>query len=204
VRQSSKRGNPRRKSTVRQVQLDPPQKQWRRRLLNTAKWTGAVFTVVAFVSGVWGPPWPTEPSFSPNTASFGSALDVPFIVENKSSLFALSNLRIICHPVSLVARGPTGAEITIGDNVTIGPPPARAMVINALPPMTSTSFACPIRGAIVVDGKDAADRTIKARLSFISEYDSRLFWGRSRTESGVFSLDTATIPQQWVPWVPIK
>jgi hypothetical protein len=44
----------------------------------------------------WGPPWPTEPSFDPGFPSFGLPLDVPFSVANKSAIFPISDLTILC------------------------------------------------------------------------------------------------------------
>jgi hypothetical protein len=159
---------------------------------------GSPLAILAFVNAVWGPPWPKEPSFSPGSPSFSSALDVPFIVTNKSSLFDLSNLTIECRLLNFRAEGRDGSVIA-GGNSSI----AARGVNPILRHLSSGPFVCPLRGLMGAGRADAADRVVKARIQFISEYDG-LVWGRARVMSSTFSLNTSTIPPQWMPGDPLR
>jgi hypothetical protein len=155
-------------------------------------------TLLAIFLFVWtflGPPWPTEPTFLPGAPSFGSSLDVPFSVSNRSALFSLTNLTIQCEILKLDTRGPTGAAIRARGNMNV----AGSGVKNVLKPLDVGSYTCPLRGVFDVDHKDAVepDRIVAAEIAFKAEYNSQLFWGRSRSESISFRLNTTTVPAQW-------
>ena len=69
--------------------------------LKWARWFGSfivgpLLAVVVAIYTFWGPPWPTEPWFDPGFPSFGLPLDVPFSVANKSAIFPISDLTILC------------------------------------------------------------------------------------------------------------
>ena len=81
-------------------QQPPPAAPWH------AGWTKAVAAVaglvviVATIIGIWGPLWPTAPTFYPETPSAESPLELSFKVKNRSALFPLRNLQIVCMLVS--------------------------------------------------------------------------------------------------------
>src|SRR5262245_39455893 len=59
---------------------------------------GPVLTILVAIwtLSVWGPPWPTEPSFDPGFPTLSSPLDVPFSVANKSAISAINDLNVEC------------------------------------------------------------------------------------------------------------
>ena len=73
-----------------------------------AGWTKAVAAVaglvviVATIIGIWGPLWPTAPTFYPETPSAESPLELSFKVKNRSALFPLRNPAIVSMPVSFL------------------------------------------------------------------------------------------------------
>lgn len=139
------------------------------------------------------------PYFFPGAPSFGAAFDIPFDVENRSFFFEFSNLKISCR-FQGQAEGPGGSKIIFGPNVTI-----LAQGSNRLQPLSHGSYVCPVRSVAVIDGKNVAELFYSAQISFISEYNTRLFgWRRSRDEDGPFTLITTTTPQRWVKGIPLK
>ena len=92
----------------RQRLTDP----WHRRLWLAGKVT-AVFLVglAGFVASLYqifgGPPWPTEPVYSPGPPSSDSPFGIPFDVANKSGVLWIKNIAIKCLIVD-VKRIPTG------------------------------------------------------------------------------------------------
>jgi hypothetical protein len=72
-----------------------------------------------------------------------------------------------------------------------------------LEPMSLAPFTCPFRGLMRVDGQDAADRLTGSQVFITAEYDTLVF-GRSQSQSDVFTLDTHTLPPQWVVGNPLK
>ncbi len=207
MKKPTKRSNAqrrRRKPQVRgpHVPQAPPAPRHRRFLQIAKAIVGTPLAVVAFVYAVWEPPWPTKPTFSPSSPSFGSAIDVPFIVTNKSAWFDLSNLTIECRIMNLLAEGPTGAAVRQAPGIytTI----AARGVNKSLAQTASAPFTCPFRGRIGVDVGDAADQIKRVSVAFASEYDSPFFLGRTTSVSQTFSLDTATMPRRWVPGEPLR
>jgi hypothetical protein len=150
---------------------------------------------------VLGPPWPVPPSFSPGPPSSGSAFDIPFQVENKSALFGLNNLKITCIVDDALAKSHEGpGSITFGPNVGFA-----VQGSNQLGRLLSGPYICPVRRMIRMGTEDAADMALqRAQIKFVSEYNSRLLWGRSRAEDGPFTLITATVPPHWERGVPLK
>jgi hypothetical protein len=168
----------------------------RSRWIRVAKWllvvgTGLVASVYTLVDG---PPWPTALAFSPGPPIFAkSALDVPFDVENKSVFFGFSNLTLTCHIIRAKAVSSRGNDLDIQ-----GPFVRTADSTNTLAPRAHGSYTCPFRYLANIDGENAADVIKSVEIGFVSEYDRRLFWGRSRDEDGPFTLDMNTTPPHWV------
>jgi hypothetical protein len=166
------------------------------RWFRVAKWIvgSLILASIGLVASVYqlfgGPPWPTEPTFVARASSFGSPLDIPFIVENHSVIFWIRHPQLKCRVISLhtldnrlnVEGGP-GVLMTVSDapNADIKPSGTAAAVCAA------NHFKFP--GTALRDGK----------IKFIVEYDSLLPWrGRIETESEVFTLNTALVPPQWI------
>jgi hypothetical protein len=121
-----------------------PQKYWRPSEFAQLI-VGSPLAIVAFIYAIWGPLWPTQPSFFPGSPSFSSAFDVPFIVTNKSVLFSLSNLTITCQLLNFRAEGHDGSVIQ-GTNSKIS-----ARDVNpTLGRLGSAPFICPLRGLMGV------------------------------------------------------
>ena len=169
-----------------------------------------ILGVIASIYGIWGPVWPTAPEFSPGAPSSSLALDVPFNVANKSSLFAIGNLTIKCHVIF--------ARLTVSHkilrNVTIGIEsrpydPKQPLARNNIKPGGISSYVCPITGGPIAGFGPTPefpdDKLETATIEFFSEYDSRLPWGaRVQASSEVFTLNPATNPPQWTRGVPLR
>jgi hypothetical protein len=171
----------------------------RRRNLHIAEFLVAtLMAILGLIYAVVGPPWPTEPVFEPGSPSFGSAFDVTFNGTNKSAFFGIQNLRVSCTLVCFKFSGPTGTTITSpkGSNPNI----LGALGHDHLFAGETQPFACGMRRIFKVDGRDAADSLPNIAIAFRSEYDNPwLLWLVRRTvQSDTFSLNTRTMPPQWV------
>jgi hypothetical protein len=170
------------------------------RWIRVAKWiVGTVIVgslgLVASVYQIWGgPPWPTAPAFAPGAPSFGSALDVPFIVTNKSVLFPIKKLHILCS----------------ANRIVVGPPNWQVRGISFsipgfadLAPGQSRPYTCAFNSVVRGPNGDKMG-VLGAAITFNSEYDSS-WWSGSRTkaESEMFTLETKTSPPQWVTGEPL-
>jgi hypothetical protein len=149
-----------------------------------------LLSIAANVVQIWGPFWPTSPDFSPVSLSFGSSFDVPFVVTNRSVIYGLNNLKLACDLISV--RTDRNINIT---NINV----AIAESSNYLPPQGTSSYTCPFNKTITVIGN-----LTEAAIKFTSEYDSRLWWGKTKTSSEVFTLNTHTVPAQWMRGVPLR
>ena len=159
----------------------------------------AVIGLAASVYAIWGPPWPTNPSFSLGPPSSGAAFDVPFQVENKSVLFGFSNLKISCKIAGFAKSQLGPGFIKFGENSLFS-----ARGTNNLPSLSSGPYTCPIRGTAKIGERDAVDLMQSAQVSFISEYDTRIFWGISHAEDGPYTWITTTVPPRWERGRPLK
>jgi hypothetical protein len=203
-------GKSRSKRRIAQSRQTPAKSQVR---MHRRLWLGTKVTVGFFVGliglvgsiyGMWGPPWPTEPEFALASPSFGSSFDVPFSVLNKSALFALDNLSISCVLLRLRAGGP-GAQVSTAEGLSFDQAPKiLARGTNLIPAGGSRPYVCPLRGFVRVGDKDAADVVQEAQIGFLMEYDARLWRGRKQTREGPFTLETKTIPPQWVKGAPLN
>ncbi len=72
-----------------------------------------------------------------------------------------------------------------------------------LEPQASASYTCPAGNHLRLDNRDAIDSINGSQVYFTSEYDTR-FFGRSRSQSEIFTLDTHTSPPQWLFGKPLK
>lgn len=165
-----------------------------RRLLKIVEWTlgppAVLFGIVASIYGVWGPIWPTVPVFSPIVPSFGSPYDIPFSVSNKSILFPVKNLQIMCHlPFFNDSRQNRWTDTRVW-----------ATAANHLPPSTTQSYVCPFSRNIDLGGAQIVD----ASIDFQMEYDSPWPWsGRVKNTSSIFTLSN-TQPRAWTPGIPLR
>lgn len=175
-----------------------PMPQKHRRFLRIAEWTlGPPLALLGAIYTFWGPPWPTEPSFVPGAPSFGSPMDVSFSATNKSGLFSVPNLKVYCEMLCTrsLGRAPhTGVELNHIYFQAHGP--------DHLAAGETQPFVCAMRGKIAVgnEAADAADRIVSAQAIFHSEYDNpwKLWLTRKNAAGGVISLNTKTVPPQWV------
>jgi hypothetical protein len=180
--------------------------RWRRvyrRVRRIGGWLlGTPLAAVGFVYAVWGPVWPLPLEFAPGEPSFGSAFDVPFTVSNKSALFGFSNVSIACELRNFKAVGPTGSAITQSPTATgtVAPQGTNPTIAR----LTTTTFTCPIGRAFMIDNRNAGEQLVSASISFVVEYDARLWWGRAKVKIGPFSFDPRTVPGRWVPGEPLK
>jgi hypothetical protein len=169
----------------------------RPRWIRVAEWIlGTLILTMGAIASVYqlwgGPPWPTVPSFSPGLPSSGPPLDVPFLVTNKSVFFRLDNLKIHC----LVRLIKTTTKIFANDDVF-------ATGSNTIEPTQSRSYTCLFNQYLRLP---ANERIVVAQIEFSSEYDHAWWpWGhRSDISSGIFTLNTNTIPPQWTPGAPLR
>ena len=148
----------------------------------------AVAVAVAAIIALVGPLWPVPPAFFPAPPSADSPLELSFTVKNRSALFAIKNVQIVCMLVT--ARSQSNRTFS-ETGVTIPTP------VSDLNPGQSAVYSCPLN--VAVDLREG-DKIVRAKIDFISQYESRWPWGgRTRTESEAFTLNTATSPPQWAP-----
>jgi hypothetical protein len=192
------------------VPIDPPERNLlepqmptHRRLWRVIKWvlggTISLLGLLGTIYGLWGPPWPTEPSYAPGVPSFSSPFDVPFIVTNKSALFTITNLQISCQLDDVVVSFPTAPNNMISDSKST------ISASNILAPLETRSYTCPIRGFSMSGPMSVADAKIRrATVSFVSTYNKRIFSGLTSSKSDVFTLNTRTSPPQWTVGQPLR
>jgi hypothetical protein len=115
------------------------------------------------------------------------------VTTNRSSVFHLTNLKISC-----VARHiEIGPPYVTFENIGFATPGA-----NLLEPTQSRPYACPFNRTVQVEGTNA--KILAADIVFESEYDSPWPWGtRTSINSDSFTLNTKTIPPQWMPGAPL-
>jgi hypothetical protein len=168
-----------------------------RRFLRIAEWSlGPPLAVLAFVYGIWGPPWPTEPIFAPGAPSFGSPFAVPFNITNKSALFDMNNLSISCGLASRIqGEPPTGGTVGFGQP---GKPifGSIAGASSRLKAGETRSYTCAAAALRIDVGPNP--KILFAEMTFESQYDSPWRWGDKKiVRSPTLFLDMATIPPQW-------
>jgi hypothetical protein len=176
-------------SVVNKLEPEPrqpaPDAPWHAGWLKAAAAVAGSVIIIAAIIGIWGPLWPTAPAFYPETPSPESPLELSFKVKNRSALFGLRNLQIVCMLVSARSQSNKSFAET---GVTLSQP------VVDLAPGQSEMYSCPLH--VAVDLREG-DKIVRAKIDFISQYDSRWPWGgRSKSESDVFTLNTS--PPQWL------
>jgi hypothetical protein len=192
---------------------------------------GFVVVLVGLIGGaytMWGPPWPTEPSFVPGAPSFGSPLDVPFTVTNKSSVFSIKNLHISCHGYEIKVVPPNFGSPAPGGG-TLGGRAIEGFTFSVpgnadLMPGETRPYTCVFNSVMRGVSNQTGYRIVEADIAFVSEYDARcpfpdavcarLFpcatdlrcdrlGSGTKALSGHFTLNTKTDPLQWMPGKPL-
>jgi hypothetical protein len=188
VRPSAGRSSPVQPSAKTTVSVQQRLRLISRWLLGTAI---ATIGFVGSIVGIWGPVWPTDPSFLPGLPSSGSPLDVPFTVTNKSALFRADQLEISCGLHAIKTRG--GSSFV---GFSIG-----ASGSNALQAGESRPYTCPF--SQVFQLRD--DQISEAKIEFWGRYASVVPRRDGQTfSSGVFTLNSHTVPPQWTMGEPLK
>lgn len=190
-----KKNTPEKNIQIPQQTPEAPRERMHRPLLTACKVVfGFLITAAGLVLGVTnflGPPWPTEPIFSPGAPSFGFPFDVPFSVSNKSSISWIRRAKFACR-----------AEWWATNNSSfVGAPAIQVTTSNeTLAPMSAAPYVCPM----FIRPEEPA-RITRANLKFEVQYDSRWPWGdRVTMLSDDFVLNTATTPPQWSVGKPLR
>jgi hypothetical protein len=192
---------------------------------------GFVVVLVGLIGGaytMWGPPWPTEPGLVPGAPSFGSPLDVPFTVTNKSSVFSIKNLHISCHGYEIKVVPPNFGSPAPGGG-TLGGWAIEGFTFSVpgnadLMPGETRPYTCVFNSVMRGVSNQTGYRIVEADIAFVSEYDARcpfpdavcarLFpcatdlrcdrlGSGTKALSGHFTLNTKTDPLQWMPGKPL-
>lgn len=175
-----------------QQQIEPPPPKFRQLLKIMGLIFGSPVALLSLIYAIAGPPWPTEPIFSPGFPSSGFPLDAPFIVTNKSVLFRISNLGIKCHLISARMDNINVTNVVVSTNIK-----------NRLNVHETRPYTCPFRSFFPIANING--RFSEAEINFTSEYDSPWPWvGRTHSFSSLFSLDQNTNPPQWVQGLPMQ
>jgi hypothetical protein len=186
------------------MQTEPPVRPHRRRWMAAQVTAGFLVVLAGLLIGVyanWGPPWPAEPSFAPGVPASGSPLDVTFNATNPSVLFPVPDLSVECEMVCLRASGSPWPPVSSGLRHAY----ILAMGTIYLAPGQTMPFRCPIRGHFGLErpgesNADAFNRITNAQIVLHIDYYN--FWtaflSRHEAVSGRFSLNTKTVPHQWV------
>jgi hypothetical protein len=141
-------------------------------------WLATVVVVFAALAaaafGIWS--LRPLPAYSSDRVTAGSPFGVTFRVENTSTWFALSRLKISC----VLGRPETSSVEADGRF------PAR------LEPGEAATFTCPFRAT------DDLDAALRSEIYFHSEYDVPLIGTlRLADNGGPFVLDTRLLPPRW-------
>ena len=143
---------------------------------------GPVLAVVVAIYTFWGPPWPTAPTFDPGFPSFGSPLDVPFNVTNKSAFFPINDLNIICGLSEFQGKG--GIRLNdVGTSKIVN----RQMLL----PLETRPYVCPLKLFIHNSPQPQIE---KATIGFVTTYHSWWPWGgQSKSVSEIFTLNATAV-----------
>ena len=182
-------------TAAHQQSISWPQKH--QHILRTVEWIlGLPLALLVAIYTILGPPWPKEPTFFPSSPSFGSPFNVPYIVTNKSILFRISNLSIVCKiAYARTLQGDTIARVNV-----------KSTEINNLQPGQTSSYTCLFNKMITLSRPPPYQtKYVQAEIRFASEYDSPWpFQPRIKIVSDPFTLNSATEPPQWIQGVPLK
>jgi hypothetical protein len=143
-----------------------------------------VLSLVANIAQILGPFWPTPPRIIPAPPTLGPAFNVPFQIENKSTMFALEHVQIRC-VFDKVLMGPliiTNSRVYLKETGSIAPD-------------TPAWYICPFQGTVPPD-----TRILSATIHFWISYDSPWPNGnRVDYMSEPFTLNVDSVP---VPMAP--
>jgi hypothetical protein len=149
--------------------------------------------VLASIDGIFGPPWPTPPSFSPGLPSGASPLDIPFGVTNESRLFSIRHLTIVCaiNDIKTSTDDPIDSlEFEVSETA------------NKLGPGDSHPYKCAFNQLVKLP---ISSRMVGGNIHFETEYDSNVPGrGRISSRSKDFYLETLTSPPQWIEGEPMQ
>jgi hypothetical protein len=159
------------------------------------QWLIAVL-IIGAIAGVAFAVWSIRPTpaYSSEELATGSPFDVTFKMENESSWFPLSNLRIHCIVAHIRASGlpPTIVEAR---NERFPSPSAAS-----LEPGASASFTCPFRSLIGHPINEDPDIVRRSEIYFRAEYEVPYLPSiRITDNSPHFFFDTHVLPPRWVP-----
>lgn len=159
---------------------------------------GALIVLVGLISAfvtIFGPLWPTAPSFEPGAPSLGSAFNIPFKITNDSALVPITGLTFKCHLLS--ARWSFkefSAEANVEDGWTDWSHP------NRLERRKSAPYTCRFANAF-----NFAGPLVSAQMEIVATYNSP--WGGSESvteKSDIYTWNSLTNPPQWMTGVPLK
>lgn len=162
---------------------------------------GAVFGLFSGAVGIWGPIWPTEPSFSLGNPSFGQPLAVPFSVTNTSALFNIFDVTVDCVLIEVITSDNGGGNVIFNSTAIY------TNVASSIKPQETRSYTCAFHPTFdklsLFFGIPSQHKVIKARIGFESKY--RIIFGliEASARSDIFTLDTRTMPPQWTRGAPM-
>ena len=157
-------------------------------------WTLAAVGALASIAAFIGPYWPTSPDISPGYPSTGSPMDVPFSLGNRSSVFAITGIKIMCYLDDI--------EIT-GNNHFSKFSIAVSGQENIIEPNSSRPYICPFNQIFILP---LDKQVINAKISLIISYNNRVFWPwkvPTAPQSTDLTLDEKTKPSQWTLGRPL-
>lgn len=173
----------------------------KRTIFYVVKLLGLGITVLGVLSSLYtsfaGPPWPTEPAFSASNSST-SPFDLPFLVTNKSGVFGISNLKIVCDVLDAEFKSASSDVRMTSTYVT------SSNVNSTIERLASRPYKCPLRKIVAIDDQDAVDLVVKATVRFSSEYDSLIPGRRTVSTSEPFTLNFDGTLKQWVQGEPLR
>ena len=182
---------------------EPPVRMHRHLWMAAKVAAGFLAVLIGLLSGVygiWGPPWPTAPSFAPGLPASGSPLDVTFNATNASVLFSVPDLFVDCEMVCLRASdAPPPLALGLRHVYVL------ARGTSHLAPGQTRPFRCPLRGQFGLgrtgeSDADVAGRITNAQIVLHSDYFNpwTVWLSRHQALSDRFSLNSKTVPPQWV------
>lgn len=182
----------------RQPRLIEPPPSLRQGLIELAStsaqsflWVALMLAIIVAIAGAAFGIWSLRPVpvYSSEAVEEGSPFDVTFRVENTSSWFSLSNLRISC---VLTPAGAPSQSIEAND--------VRFPAGNdsGLEPGKAATFKCPFRALLGASTKDELGVALRSEIYFHSEYDLPVGHSfRITGNSGPFFLNTGFLPPRW-------
>jgi hypothetical protein len=205
TKQKPKRGSTRnppaakRSRSRRRPRLTEPPPSLQQGLLELASdsaqsflWVGLILAIIVATIGTIFGIWSLRPipSYSSDGVEAGSPFGVTFRVENTSTWFSLSNLRISC----MLTHGGAPERRSIEAN-DVRFPGGNA---SDLGPGQSATFKCPFRALLGSSDGDDLSVALRSEVYFHSEYDLPVVGSFRMTDNnGPFFLNTKLLPPRW-------